>query len=402
MNRLTAVIVLASLVIGLSGCWNITDEPVRLLPYTPEPFDHLDRPYILIDESIEFPQRGAYFFVIDTDQDKVARRIPIYHAKSAGGDAHLSPNGSYYFVNSAFRVVKSTPVWGQSELVMIDPKIGDIVKRVPLPETTDRMSQIANNGKFLTATTGYEFDKGLQLCLVNTLDDDHIECFYDPLGPYVESVYNVDFYCLCCTQPREDNYIFYIKDAPLQGGAVLYRMDAVTEAVEQIFNFQGLTMSAFNLTIDSKRGRIYVASNTSLIQSPDHDPRYAEPHIEIIDLETKQITEIIDLPKTEELFKVEGARGDIATGPLTLDTKGQKLYLSTALFGDKQVIGSIVEYDIRKERFDTLYTSYAVDFNYMHFIKEKLYLRYNDWLGGDLLMVLNPETGETKWIELEQ
>lgn len=405
LDYIALPILIVSLPIGLGGCFDLLNGQVHLLPYTSESFADLSQPFVVVDESKVYPRKGAYFFVVDTDRDEMVRRIPLPGVKSIGGDAYLSPNGKYYFVNSGF-LPAGKPSWGKSELIVVDPKEGDVVKRIPLPVTTDQMSQITASGRFLTATNLWEFGKGRQFCLVDTMQDDEVTCFYDLKGPFGKEGldYSLYFFGLGHIEPREDNYVYFIKEDPIFEpiGSTLYRMNMATQEVEDIFDFQGLTMFPTETEIDEGDGRLYVGTYPALIQSADHDPRYEKPHLEIINLETKQIIEVINLASAQELFGVDGDEDKIHIGMFSLDNQEKKLYFLVGLYTLSQSLKSVVSYNIQNSAFHVLYTTNEVDFNYIHLIKGKLYLRYNDWGGGDPLMMLNPKTGEVKWIELGQ
>jgi hypothetical protein len=395
--------VFLSLMAGLSGCWNSGDSSFQLPPYTPEPFDQLDRPLLLIEphDATHWKKSRADLFVIDTDLDQVAQRIPLPVSEmSVRGDPHLAPNGRYYFVGSGYTIVQGRPQWEGSQLFVIDPKVGDITKRIDLPQTTDQMSQIARNGRFITMANGYSFEEGRQWCLIDTQADEEMQCSFDPYDAYGEREAYPPPYLLGEGRiaPRSTDYVYYTKDSSPEG-SVLFRMDTNTQEVEQLFDFRGLTLSPFHIAVDESLDQIYVAIHPALIQGPDYDPRYTHPHLEIISLSTGQLLKVIPF-SVPELFGTERDESEVYMAMTAYDPERQKLYVPVTLYmgvqdGREVSWEVILEYDPHSEQIRSVYSSKEQIFSTITPLKGRLYLSFGyDWA------VLNPETGELKPLPL--
>jgi hypothetical protein len=166
--KITLLLLALVLIEIIGGC------SLFIPPDTSQPFSVLDSPYCFVDEMAD--KAHPFFVVIDTVSDELYTKIRLYNISALSGYVHLAPNGNYYFINAAYH--PSTWSYGQASGVVVDPARGKVVKQIPLPQTTDQMTNITAAGKFLC----YALQTGV-FTVVDTSAGDTTQSFTDPLRP---------------------------------------------------------------------------------------------------------------------------------------------------------------------------------------------------------------------------
>ncbi len=330
-----------------------------------------------------------FFVVIDTDFDELYTKIRLQDVSPLSGYVHLAPNGNYYFINAAYH--PNTWSYGQASGVVIDPVRGKVVKQIPLPQTTDQMTNITANGKFLCRA----LQTGV-FTIVNTSAGDTTQTFTDPLGPDdTEGPYVVHMEGTHSIAPRPENAMYYIKENAHD--AAVYRLDGVTGERRKVFFWKGLYLSQYKVEIDAQGNKAY-AIYTALDMV--HTPKRAPLELEIIDVATGTLEKRVPLPSAEDLFSCEGERDEVYISNLRLDPATSKLYLFMTLdFPPTEHMRiSLVTYNFASSEFTPFYTVDDIGFNEIDVIKRKLYCRCNDYEKEDWVLRVDPETGDAKWI----
>ena len=377
------LLLLALVSIGIiGGCSFFTP------PDTSQPFSVLDSPYCFVDKVKD--KAHPFFVVIDTVSDELYTKIRLYNVSTIIGTVHRAPNGDYYFINAAYHL--STWSYGQASGVVIDPARGKVVKQIPLPQTTDQMTNITAAGKFLCigAQTGV-------FTIVDTSAGDTTQSFTDPLGPddtecpYVGHMEGIRF-----ISPRPENAMYYIKEN-VQTSA-LCRLDGETGERRKIYSWQGWLITPPQVEVDDAGDKAYVGIYTALDMV--HTPKQAPLELEIIDVSTGTLERTIPLPSVEDLFRCEGERKEVYISFMSLDSKTGKLYLDLDLFfpPGNHSRTSLIAYDLATGGFTRFYTVDDQAFNAMDLLNGKLYLRQMDFGGKDGVLRVDPETGDAKWI----
>jgi len=356
-------------------------------PDTSQPFSSLDSPYCFVDEVKD--KAHPFFVVIDTDSDELYTKIRLKNISPLSGYVHLAPNGNYYFINAAYH--PSTWSYGQASAVVMDPREGEVINQIPLPQTTDSMTNITAAGKFLC----YALQTG-KFTIVDTSAGDSTESFTDPLGPDdTEGPYVASMEGTHSIAPRPENAMYYIKENARD--AALYRLDGDTGEQRNVFFWKGLYLSQYKVEIDAQGDKAYVGIYTALDMV--HTPKQAPLELEIIDIATGTLEKRVSLPSTEDLFGCKGERDEVYISNLRLDPDADKLYLFMTLnFPENHVRTSLVTYDLASGEFTPFYTVDDIGFNEIDVINGKLYCRCNDYEGEDWVLRVDPETGAAKWI----
>lgn len=358
-------------------------------PDTSQPFSVLDSPYCFVDEMKD----GAhpFFVVIDSVSDELHTKIRLQDVSALAGYVHLAPNGNYYFINAAYH--PSTWSYGQASAVVMDPREGKVINQIPLPQTTDQMTNITAAGKFLCRA----LQTGI-FTIVDTSAGDSTQSFTDPLGPddtegphvaHMEGTHSI--------APRPENAMYYIKENARD--AALYRIDGDTGERRKVFFWKGLYLSQYKVEIDTQGNKAYVGIYPAL-GTLQHENKQAPLELETIDVATGTLEKRVPLPSTEDLFGCEGERKEVYISNLRLNPKTDKLYLFMSLFFPlpDHVRTSLVSYDLASGEFTPFYTVDDIGFNEIDVIKGKVYCRCNDHEGEDRVLRVDPETGDAKWI----
>lgn len=232
MKRSTKIgfLFLAFILVGIVGGCGLF-----LPPDTSQPFSVLDSPYCFVDEMAD--KAHPFFVVIDTDSDELYTKIRLHDISALAGYVHRAPNGDYYFINAAYH--PSTWSYGQASGVVMDPREGKVIKQIPLPQTTDQMTNITAAGKFLC----YALQTGV-FTIVDTSAGDSTQTFTDPLrpdgteGPYCASMEGTH-----SISPRPENAMYYIKENARD--AALYRLDGDTGERRKVFFWKGLYLCQY-------------------------------------------------------------------------------------------------------------------------------------------------------------
>ena len=325
------LLLLALVSIGIiGGCSFFTP------PDTSQPFSVLDSPYCFVDKVKD--KAHPFFVVIDTVSDELYTKIRLYNVSTIIGTVHRAPNGDYYFINAAYHL--STWSYGQASGVVIDPARGKVVKQIPLPQTTDQMTNITAAGKFLCIA----IQTGV-FTIVDTSAGDTTQTFTDPLGPDdTEGPYVAHMEGTHSIAPRPENAMYFIKENARD--AALYRLDGDTGERRRVFFWKDLYLCQYGVEVDGLGNKAYAGIFPALDMV--HTPKQAPLELEIIDVATGTLEKRVPLPSIEDLFGCEGERNEIYISNLRLDPEADKLYLFMTLDfpPTDHVRTSLVTYDL--------------------------------------------------------